>query len=158
MQRAETFVGLICVGLAAFMAWQSWLLEYYSSLGPGPGFFPFWLAIIFGGLSLSCLFSAIKKRGVEGRGKFFPERKGLIRKVVITAGFAVAATLLEIIGFRLAMLAFVVLTYLTLGGRSWTMTLLLGLGLSFGVYYAFTGLLDVSLPQASIKFLNDLGL
>ena len=157
MQRVEKFVGVLCVGVSAFMAWQAWLLDYSSSIGPGPGFFPFWLAVIFGGLSLSWLI-AVLRRKEPGAARFLPERRGLIRMIVIAGAFAAAAALLNVVGYRLAMLAFVALTYLTLGGRNWLAALLLSFGLSFGVYYAFTEWLDVSLPHASVKLIMSLGL
>jgi putative tricarboxylic transport membrane protein len=157
MQRAEKVGGLLCLGLALYVMWQAWGMEYYTELGPGPGFFPIWLGLLLGVLSLMWLFAAFWRSAKDAAARFLPAWDGCRRIIIIVAAFITVAALLEVIGFQLTMFAFVAFVYLFLGGRSWYMTLILAVGLSFGVYRTFTGWLDVVLPQASIGLLRNLG-
>jgi putative tricarboxylic transport membrane protein len=157
MQRAERIGGLLCLALAVVVMGQAWRMEYYTELGPGPGFFPIWLSLVLGILSLIWLIAGFGRSAKDAAARFFPPREGFRRIIIIVAAFALVAALLDVIGFQLTMSAFVAFVYLLLGGRSWYTTLILAAGLSFGVYRAFTGWLDVILPQASIGFLKSLG-
>ena len=158
MQRAERVVGLACIGIGAFMIWQGWLLQFYTKLGPGPGFFPLCMGVILSLLSGLWLLSVLRQSEHAVGARFLPDRRGALRIAAIMGGFAAAAALLEVVGFQLAMFVFVGFVYRALGGRSWALTLLLALGLSAGVFQSFTRWLDVTLPQASIEGLRTLGL
>ena len=44
-----------------FALWQSLLLSLTDRLGPGPGFFPFWLALIGALLAIALLISTVRE-------------------------------------------------------------------------------------------------
>lgn len=79
MQRAEKVVGLICIGIGAFMVWQGWLMDLDTKLGPGPGSFPQCIGVVFCLLSGSWLLSALKRSEYEAGAHFLPDRRGLLR-------------------------------------------------------------------------------
>ena len=58
MRWPYVITGTVFLLLAAFIAVESLKLRYYTALGPGPGFFPFWLSLILAGLSIIMLVQA----------------------------------------------------------------------------------------------------
>ena len=50
----------VMLALCLFAVWQSSLLALTDKLGPGPGFFPFWLSLIGSGFSLALLIGVIR--------------------------------------------------------------------------------------------------
>jgi putative tricarboxylic transport membrane protein len=127
----------------AFFAFESLQLSLRDTLGPGPGFFPFWLSVAGAAF---CLFLFVQL--ARGRLAFEnPVLKFELRPVaLVLAGLIVAAVLLEAIGFRLAMLGLLPYLLLVLGARNWLAIGLFSLAGSFGVYHVFSGLLKVPLP------------
>jgi putative tricarboxylic transport membrane protein len=157
MQKAERVVATLCVLLGLAILWQAWRMEYLTSIGPGPGFFPWWLGLLLTGLSVVWLLSAVWHSTEEKARRFFSEWRGL-RRILLVMGAIIAVGLaMEFIGFQLAMLAFVAFVLTALGWRKWGLTVVLSAVLSFGVYHAFTRWLDVRLPQASIEVLKNWG-
>lgn len=157
MRRAERIVASLCLLLGCGILWQAWRMEYLTSIGPGPGFFPWWLGLLLTGLSAAWLVSAVWHSVPEANRRFLPEWRGL-RRILLVMGAIIAVGLaMESIGFQIAMFAFVVFVLTALGWRRWGLTVILSAVLSFGVYHAFTRWLDVNLPQASIEILKRWG-
>lgn len=50
MRPSCQITGVLFILLAAFVARESLDLKFYTQLGPGPGFFSFWLALVLGPL------------------------------------------------------------------------------------------------------------
>jgi putative tricarboxylic transport membrane protein len=127
----------------AFFAFESLRLSLRDALGPGPGFFPFWLSVAGGALGLLLLAQA-------SRGTLEFETQTLkfeLRPVaLVLAGLVAATALLEAVGFRLAMLALLPYLLFVLGVRNWLAMGGFTLAGSFGVYHLFSGLLKVQLP------------
>ncbi len=150
---AGAFVG---VGLLAML--EASRLRYYSSLGPGPGFFPLWLG---GLLALLALFWAVRLRTEAPAGvpaDFWPDRLGALRVGAVLISLGMMAGLIEVIGFRLAMFAMLAFLLLALGRQHPLLTLLIALAGSFGLHFVFTSWLGASLPAATLPPLADLGL
>jgi putative tricarboxylic transport membrane protein len=157
MRQAERLVAALCILLGCGIIWQAWGMEYFTELGPGPGFFPLWLGLILTGLSGAWLLSALRRARSEADQRFFPEWHGL-RRILFVMGALIAVGLaMEFLGFQVAMFLFVAAVLTALGWRGWGLTAILSAALSFGVYHTFTRWLDVTLPQASIEILRRWG-
>ena len=135
-----------------FALWQSLLLSLTDRLGPGPGFFPFWLALIGIVLALALLFSmwreprpAAQDSSIE-EVRILPHGRGALRCLAIVGLLAAVTIAMEFVGFRLAMLAFNAALVIALGERRWWLIAVFAVLGSFGVYYLFTTWLDVLLP------------
>ncbi|HSB78622.1 MAG TPA: tripartite tricarboxylate transporter TctB family protein [Candidatus Methylomirabilis sp.] len=157
MQKAERIVAALCLLLGLGILWQAWGMEYLTSIGPGPGFFPRWLGLMLTGLSAAWLLSAVWRSGQKEDRRFFPEWQGLRRILLVVGAIIAVGVAMEFVGFQLAMFAFVVFVLTALGWRGWGLTVVLSAVMSFGVYHAFTRWLDVTLPQASIELLRRWG-
>lgn len=155
-------------------------LGYWTSLGPGPGFFPMWLGILLCGLSVAWLvqvWRSTRRRGTSEGAGVGHESPGLREAagapdldaddapeyslptvVAILVSLCVLAAALEVVGYQLSMLVFLLFHLVVLGRRRLLFSLLLSLAGSFGVFVLFTRLLTVPLPASSLPVLRDLGL
>jgi putative tricarboxylic transport membrane protein len=118
-----------------------------DALGPGPGFFPFWLSAIGIALCLAMLVE-LAKGGIVSRDAMalLPSRQAALQTGVVVLALTVAAALLEPLGFRLTMLPFIAGLLLALGARSLLAIALCAVAGSFGVFHVFYHWLKVPLP------------
>ena len=103
MQKAERVVAALCVILGLGIVWQAWGMEYLTSIGPGPGFFPLWLGLLLTGLSAAWLLSVMWRSTDPCARRFLPEGRGLRRIVLIIAAIIAVGLAMESIGFQLSM-------------------------------------------------------
>lgn len=131
-----------------FAIWQSLLLSLTDRLGPGPGFFPFWLALIGAVLAVALLVTEFRQAAepADAAIRILPHGAGGRRWFAIVALLAAATVAMDFAGFRLSMLAFNAALVIALGERRWWIIALFAALGSFGVYYVFTTWLDVLLP------------
>ncbi len=158
MQRIHQTAALCFVAFSAFVVWESWNLEYYTKLGPGPGFFPLWLGAAMGGLSLVWLVQVSARSGRSKDGVFLLPRGGIGRILSILAAMVAMGVLMDLLGFQLPMFLFLIFLLRVLGRQALWLTLVIAFLGSVGVYHLFGGYLDVPLPVASVKLLASLGL
>lgn len=135
------------MGAALFLASESLKLRYYTPLGPGPGFFPLWLAALLAILAVA-MFCQATFRGAEPMpSDFFADRQGYLRIGAIAASLIAVIGLMEPVGFCLVMLAFYLFLLLVLGRQHPVITAVVALAGSFGMYYVFVHWLKVPLPM-----------
>jgi putative tricarboxylic transport membrane protein len=160
---------VLLIALAAAIIWSSLSLGYWTDLGPGPGFFPLWLAVLLAVLSGVWLVEQVRRVGEsataaaeEAAGTDIPEEPdtplAARELAAIVISLIVLALLLEVLGFQLSMLLFLVFHLKVLGRRRWPLTIVLSLLGSFGIYTLFAQVLAVALPVSAIPFLQSLGL
>jgi putative tricarboxylic transport membrane protein len=118
-----------------------------DALGPGPGFFPFWLSLIGAILSAVILLQVTLARSADGGAvRLAPDREVALRAIGVLVALTAAAILFEPLGYRLTTLPFIVGVLLVLGARSWIAITLTALAGSFGVFHVFYHWLKVPLP------------
>ena len=134
--------------LCLFAIWQSLLLPLTDRLGPGPGFFPFWLALIGTGLAVALLVTTFREAAdpADAETRILPHGPGAIRWLAIVVLLAAVTLTMDYVGFRLSMLVFNAALVIALGDRRWWVIAVFAFLGSFGVYYVFTTWLDVLLP------------
>jgi len=118
-----------------------------DALGPGPGFFPFWLSVI--GIVLTGAMVVQLTRGkilADATIEVLPDRQAALQAGGVLVALTVAAALLEPLGFRLTMLPFIAGLLLVLGARSILAIVLCAIAGSFGVFHVFYYWLKVPLP------------
>ena len=143
MKRGWQAAVAVLLAVFAFFAFESLQLSLRDALGPGAGFFPFWLSLAGGGLGLVLLVQLhLGRADIESEALKFELRP----VVLVLGGLVVATAVLEWLGFRLAMLGLLVYLLLILGARNWLAIGVFSLAGSFGVYHLFSALLKVPLP------------
>jgi len=149
-----------CLLILAFSIWfmvEGLQMNYYTSLGPGPGFFPFWLGLF---VSILCAiwFVQLWLKPLKGKAMdAVPSRAGSLRVAALIVSTAVFGLLIEQLGFSLLMFAYLLFLLYALGRQTLFVTLLVSILGSFGIFYVFTHYLNVHLPQCPIPFLRMLG-
>ena len=147
MKRAWQIACIAFVGFAIFWMVESFAYPYKDRLGPGPGFFPFWLSLITGGLGLALLLQvSFAKDVVEDSASLKVERQGARRILVVLVALVVSLALLDPLGFRISLFLFLLFLPIALGERTWWVTLILAVIGSFGVFHVFYYWLKVPLP------------
>ena len=147
MRKAWQLASLAFVALAAFMLFLSFEYPYKDRLGPGPGFFPIWMALIMAGLALG-LWIQTRRSPNDGQriSVLLPDSEGLRRVLLILIALVVIVVLLDPLGFRLSMLLFLLFLPLALGLRQWAGIVIFAVLGSFGVFHVFYYWLKVPLP------------
>lgn len=138
-------VCLLGIFLAALVTSLGYSLT--DALGPGPGFFPFWLSVIGAALAVAIFIEATRGRLVpDAAVRIVLDRKAGLQAAGVLLGLTIAAAVFEPLGFRLTMLAFIALLLVTLGARSPVAITLTSVAGSFGVFHVFFYWLKVPLP------------
>jgi hypothetical protein len=145
---------LVCLG-AIFVAAAAIAHGYglKDALGPGSGFFPFWLGLAGAALSLFLLVQSWRGHSIgDGAEGAWPDRAGALRAAVLLGGLVLAALLLAPAGFRLT--AFVVTAGLlvALGVRRPVLIAAFALVASAGLFHVFYHWLRVPLPVGPFGF------
>jgi putative tricarboxylic transport membrane protein len=118
-----------------------------DALGPGPGFFPFWLSLIGAVLSAAIFVQVTLAKTDEGIDiSLVPDRQLALQALGVLVALTAAAALFEPLGYRLTMLPFIAGLLLVLGARSPTAISVTALAGSFGVFHVFYHWLKVPLP------------
>ena len=134
------------LAVCLFFGWRSWQLSLSDRLGPGPGFFPFWLSLLGAGLAVAIWVGAFRSRPEAEAEPLWPRGAGIGRIFAILGAIAAAAALLDPLGYRLTALLFLGALAPLLGARSPIAIAAVALVGSFGVYLVFNDWLDVILP------------
>jgi putative tricarboxylic transport membrane protein len=148
MKRPYQIMSALFFVFSIFIVWQSIELRYYTSLGPGPGFFPFWLSSGLAVLSAVMFYQATwgGARKDPMPVDFFASRVGYFRIAAITVATAAVVVTMEPLGFRISMLGYLLFLLFALGRVNLIATVVVALAGSFGVYHVFVQWLAVPLP------------
>ena len=152
MKRGWQAVTVALLVVFAFFAFESFQLSLRDALGPGPGFFPFWLGMLGAVLAVFLLTQLHLNRVDLGTEALVFDRAGVRNAVLVLAGLIVAAALLEVVGFRLSVLLLLPYLLLVLGVRNRVAVGIFAVAGSFGVYHVFFDLLKVPLPVGIFGF------
>jgi putative tricarboxylic transport membrane protein len=134
--------------LFALFLYQSTKLPLFDELGPGPGFFP----LILGGLGMLLsvvLFVQVRARAAEFGADSEATAvswKSRFRVAGVVVLMALAALVLERLGYTLTALVVIPLVLILLGARSPVAIILVSIALSVGVFHVFYHWLGVPLP------------
>jgi len=152
MQRPYQIASSLTFLFALFMGRESLRLKYYTELGPGPGFFPFWTSLLIGVLSVVIFFQATFRQSDAMPRDFFATRAGYLRTAAVLAALVTVGALMEDIGYRMTMLAFFLFLTFTLGRTPWIANVIISIAGSLGTFWLFNNVLMVPLPIGMLGF------
>src|SRR5512143_1970232 len=115
MKRPYQITSVLFIVFSAFIAWEAYQLKYYTALGPGPGFFPFWLATIMIALSAIMFYHATWGKSDPMPADFFASRIGYLKAGAVCLSILFVVRAMENLGFKITMALFFVWLLFTLG-------------------------------------------
>jgi putative tricarboxylic transport membrane protein len=125
-----------------------------DALGPGPGFFPFWLSAIGLAIGAAMLVQAVRgtalAQGEAESGEMLPGLQPVLKALAVLTAMILAAALMEPLGFRPTVLVFIAALLPVLGARSLLAIALCAAAGSFGVFHVFYYWLKVPLPIGAL--------
>ncbi|MDR6559432.1 hypothetical protein J2809_003811 [Arthrobacter pascens] len=148
----------VLVGIGAFVAVGVYVLVsslglgLWTSLGPGPGLFPFAMGAVLVSMSILWLVQELRRPSETPDGV----DRGLVIAVVVS--LALLAAVMDLLGFQLSMFLFLMYHLRVRGRRTWVSSLIIALAGSVGAFYAFNYGLNVTLPVSAFSPLNVIGL
>ena len=148
----------VLAGIGAFAAVGVYVLVssislgLWTSLGPGPGLFPFAMGAVLAAMALLWLLQELRSPSETAAGV----DRGLV--IAVVASLVILAAVMDLLGFQLSMFAFLLYHLKIRGRRTWVSSLIIAVAGSFGAFYAFNYGLNVALPVSTIPFLNAIGL
>jgi putative tricarboxylic transport membrane protein len=146
MKRGWQVAALALLATFVLFAFESFKLSLRDALGPGPGFFPFWLGVLGAALAVVLLIQLhLGRVDMAGEVLVF-DRAGTRSVAVVLVGLIAATALLDVVGFCLAMLLLITFVLVVLGARNRVAIAICAGAGSFGVYHVFFDLLKVPLP------------
>lgn len=145
--RSDQFSGLLLLVLALYVGWQNRAYPVGSLQEPGPGYMPLLLAVFLGLMGL--LIMAWGGKSTPLAAIPWPEAK---RALVIMLVCLVGSFALERLGYRITIIAMLIVFLGVLERRRPWMVLLVSIGFSFISFYVIGDLLDVPLPRSRWGF------
>ena len=148
----------VLTGIGAFAAVGMYVLAnsvslgLWTSLGPGPGLFPFDMGAVLVAMSALWLVQELRRPSERVEGV----DRGVVISVVVS--LVVLASLMDLLGFQLSMFLFLLYHLKVRGRRTWVSSLIIALAGSVGAFYAFNYGLNVALPVSAFAPLNLIGL
>lgn len=147
MRRGWQVTSVVMLLICIATGWEAHNLALFDRLGPGPGFFPFWLALIGTVLCAVILVQVTRQAPTEGsHDPIFPRGVEARAAIAILIATAVATALLDVIGFRVTILLFSAGLLVALGDRRWWLIAVFSIIAGFGLFHVFNNWLDVLLP------------
>jgi hypothetical protein len=141
---------LFWIAFSVAVAIESWRLKLGTFHKPGPGFFPFWTAVLLGLLSVISLIKSLKEKrepspGIWARVNFL--KLGLMLVVLF-----LYAILLNTIGFLPGTLFLLFFLFRATEPYNWKKVLFASLLTVAATYVVFVVLLECQLPKGFLEF------
>jgi putative tricarboxylic transport membrane protein len=150
MKKTYIVANVFWLVLAMAVCLESWRLNVGGVHRPGPGFLPFYTAILLGILALVSLVQTIKGPGGPGSGIWGGIRFG---KLILMIGSLFLYTLLlDQLGFLLGTFLLLIVLFRIVEPYRWTTVVLFSLLTIGGTYLFFVVLLESRLPRGFLGF------
>jgi hypothetical protein len=148
MKRTDQWSGLVLLILAGFICCGSILLPYGNIHNPGPGFFPLWLGIILGGLSIGLLLQAARqKEGARVLGDILPEKVRWHKVLWVLIALVLYGCLMNIFGFLIVTFFLMAFLLRFIEPQPWRSVIGWTLVGSLGSYLVFEVWMKLRLPK-----------
>jgi hypothetical protein len=147
MRRLNQIAAIVLVVAAVLLGRHAVGLQFYTPIGPGPGFFPLVLCVLLGALAAIHLLQVSFASSVPLSDQFPGTKQTYLRMTGVLAAIGALTALMPFAGFRLSMLAFYVAVFLLCGRRRPFEILMLSIVGSFGMHYVLSHYLSTPLPQ-----------
>jgi hypothetical protein len=132
-----------------------------SVIGPGSGYFPFWISMILSVLTLYWLIQVTIRPGEEMAKNFIPPRHEGMLALVIFMDMILFIAIVDYTGFPVAMFIFLMAMVVALGERTLRHMIyyvIFSVGITAFFVIVFGEWLEVAFPKAGIEIFKAMGL
>ena len=123
---------------------------YWSTTGPGSGFFPFWLGLAMAMLAALLLVRAV--RATEPGEDWVPHGRGAVRFLGVLGGSVVFVILMPWLGMAVSTVLFLIGILKVLEGHSWPVAVSIALATAAANWAVFAWWLRVPFPTGVLGF------
>jgi putative tricarboxylic transport membrane protein len=141
-------VSAIFLLLSVWICWEALQVPLGSFRMPGAGFFPLFLGLTLGALSVLLLVQGLVTRARRS-SRVWPERPEVL---YLVASVVAAVWLFERAGFLVAMTLFLGVAMRVLGTKSWSTVVVAAVVGSVASYVVFSRALHIALPSGIVPF------
>jgi hypothetical protein len=151
MRRAEiVFTVLLAVGTAILLRESLRLPVAWTSIGPGSGFFPFWLSVLAAFQVLVLIVRSVRAPVPPGRAAPFIERESARPLLIVFLPIIAVIALLNYLGIYLGG-ALYLAGYMTFVGRHrWISVLLVSVLLPLALFFVFERWFLLPMPKGML--------
>jgi putative tricarboxylic transport membrane protein len=160
LQKSFVIAGAVLLLLGLWIVYTSFSWKYYTSLGPGPGFFPFWIGVLIsatGALMSALNLISLRKNAIQGEspsGRRLFTALRLKNVAVMALSLILATLLLKGIGFVPVIALFALFLLQIVGRWGWGKSLLLSAIVSIALFSVFRSWLHIPLPVGVLKYVG----
>lgn len=148
MRRADRMFGVIGLGLSLWVYLESRRFTYMEKFTPGPGFMPFWVAVILAGLSCYLIYDSFRREGNPKNGrKILPEKHALYRVGAIMLMLFGVKFSMDLLGFPLTLTVFTTAILFVLERYSFFKSLAYGIAYAAVTWFIFQYILAMGFPK-----------
>ncbi len=165
MKHVNQIFGSILLAVFLFLAYVARTTVAYwnegAAVGPGPGFFPFWICVILSGLTFYWLVQVTRGPGEAIPKDFLPDRAAGLMFGFVFMAMIVFTLAMSRVGFPIAMFVFALVMVAALGKRTPRHVIyytVFAMGVTAFFYFVFGQWLEVAFPKAEIPILKAMGL
>jgi putative tricarboxylic transport membrane protein len=165
MKRVNQLWACILLIFFLFMAYTArTTLRYWTVgaiIGPGPGYFPFWVCMILSGLTLYWLIQITMRPGEPMSKDFVPGRHEGMLILLVFVDMVLFAAIVNFTGFPVAMFIFNMVMVAALGERTPRTIIyyaIFAAGVTAFFAIVFGQWLEVAFPKSEFGFLKAIGL
>ncbi len=148
MKKVDQWSGIVLLIIAVLICWGAGTLPYGNSHNPGPGFFPLWLGIILGVLSIGLIVkTTTQKENVGYVKEFLSEKIRWVKVFFVIIALILYGILIDYLGFLIITFLFMAFLLRFVGLQSWKTVIGWALIGSIGCYLIFEVLIKLRLPK-----------
>lgn len=148
MKKADQWSGLALLLLSAGMIWAALGLPFGNLHNPGPGFFPFWLGLIMGAMSIGLIVqTTLAKRNVRTIRNILEEDVRWSKVLLVLVALILYGFLMDTIGFLIMTFLLMVVLLRFIETQSWKVVIGWALVGSVGAYLIFEVWMKLRLPK-----------
>lgn len=142
MVRANRIMAIVILILTGVLAYNAMQFKLMAEFGPGPGFWPAWLAVAWGVLGVLWFLES----GKAGKESFYESRWAAVRAPVIMLIFLGYVLAFERIGLIPSTFLFLLTVTWLYEKRSFVSSLITAAAIPVGLHLLFVTFLGVDLP------------
>jgi putative tricarboxylic transport membrane protein len=148
MGRTDQWSGAAFLIISACICCGSALLPYGNVHNPGPGFLPFWLGVVLGGMSIGLILqSSLRKAKGKRLRELLAEKVRWVKVFSTLVALILYAVLMDHIGFLITTFFLILYLIRFIDPQSWKKALGWALVGSIGAHLVFNVWLQLRLPK-----------